>query len=81
MPAKDALLVPAAFLALLLGIVAVLVGLWGTAECVAEAIATSHLEIGCLLPNLALLALGIAVLDLVINRWRAGKMRIGGPKS
>ena len=82
MSLKNALLVPIAFLGLLLGIVAVLVGLYCTAECVAAAFAREwHRDWGELALGLGLLVGGMAVLDVLVNRWQVGKMRIGGRKS
>lgn len=81
MSLKDALSVPIAFVALLVGILAVLVGLYGTAMFVAATVAHEwHSSWRDLLFSVGLLAGGIAVLDVLVNHWRAGKTKIGGQR-
>ncbi len=80
MSLKDALLVPVAFVALLAGIRAVFAGLYETAMCLAGAVAHEWPSWSDVLYSVGLLAGGIAVLDVLVNRWRVGKMKIGRPK-
>ena len=80
MSLKDALLVPVAFVALLAGIIAVSVGFYGTALCVAAVFAREWPSWPEVFYGVGPLAAGIAILDLLVNHWPGGKMRIRGRK-
>ena len=70
-----------ACVAALLGIVAVLAGLWCTAESIVELIASPrYWDLRSMLFGVVSLAGGIAVLDVLMNRWPGGKIKIDGRK-